>query len=292
MIYLFLSHSWKDKEFVRKLDQSLQFHGIPTFLDERDIKVGDSIPRKIVEAIERSSHLVYVISTHSVQSPWVTEELDVAQVRQKEREGYKILPLRIDDIDVPAGVRHLRWADFRNWQLVERYFMSLKDLLTAVGYKLLIPSGNETHFILSADADFDSALKSTLLAYHMSDLAIDTGLEFSRFDDESLEASMRLCWHRLRDAKYPTSMTAFVERLNEFRDHESDRLRELRQLCLDLIELYVSKRPSGANVAAKGAREAYILFRELNNRVSRILFAIVAENRKLLSAGLPDQKIV
>jgi hypothetical protein len=38
---VFLSHSSKDKLFVNRLHEALSLEGIETFLDDRDIKVGD-----------------------------------------------------------------------------------------------------------------------------------------------------------------------------------------------------------------------------------------------------------
>lgn len=287
-IYLFLSHSWRDKDFVRKLDQSLQLHGIPTFLDERDIKIGDSIPTKISEAIERSSHVAYVISKHSVQSRWVTEELDAARVRHKEREGFKILPLRIDDVEIPMGVRHLRWADFRNWEFPESYFCSLRDLLSAIGYEWTISSTTETRLFLDLHVELERAFQATLLAYRMSDLAMDIGLELSRAHSWSIEAAMRMCWHRLRDVEYLISMKAVLERLDRFREHESDRLRQLRELCSNAVSLYISEEPRGADFVSNKEiqRGGYANFEDVNYQASRILFAILSENRNVISAGL------
>ena len=65
---IFLSHASKDKEFVRKLNLSFMSYGLRTFFDERDISVGDSIPKRIYESIDQSTHLIYVVSSHSVLS--------------------------------------------------------------------------------------------------------------------------------------------------------------------------------------------------------------------------------
>ncbi len=65
---VFISHSSSDKAFVRKLDAGLAGSGVRTFLDERDIKAGDSIPMKIYEAMEAATHVIYVISENSKNS--------------------------------------------------------------------------------------------------------------------------------------------------------------------------------------------------------------------------------
>ena len=50
---VFISHSHADKDFARRLDASLLARRVEVFLDERSITVGQSIPKRIVEGIER-----------------------------------------------------------------------------------------------------------------------------------------------------------------------------------------------------------------------------------------------
>ena len=49
---IFLSHSSKDKEFVRKLADDLKTYGLSVWFDEWEIKVGDSITNKISQGID------------------------------------------------------------------------------------------------------------------------------------------------------------------------------------------------------------------------------------------------
>ena len=86
---------------MRKLDASLVLNGVEVFLDERDIKVGESIPARIYDGISKASHIIYVLSNSSVYSSWVNEELDIAKMKQKKDEGFGILPVLIEDIEIP-----------------------------------------------------------------------------------------------------------------------------------------------------------------------------------------------
>ncbi|MCL2041490.1 MAG: toll/interleukin-1 receptor domain-containing protein [Bacteroidales bacterium] len=45
---VFISHSSKDKEFVRKLAKDLQRNGIEVWLDEWTLKIGDSFAESIL----------------------------------------------------------------------------------------------------------------------------------------------------------------------------------------------------------------------------------------------------
>ncbi|MHB1428479.1 MAG: toll/interleukin-1 receptor domain-containing protein [Rhodocyclaceae bacterium] len=68
---VFLSHSSNDKPFVRDLDRALQAYGIESFLDERDIGIGEDIPHRLFNEIYAATHVCYVISRSSITSEWV-----------------------------------------------------------------------------------------------------------------------------------------------------------------------------------------------------------------------------
>ncbi|MCG9963222.1 toll/interleukin-1 receptor domain-containing protein [Shewanella cutis] len=44
---VFLSHNHKDKAFVRKLARDIDAHGIKVWIDEAEMKIGDSLVQKI-----------------------------------------------------------------------------------------------------------------------------------------------------------------------------------------------------------------------------------------------------
>jgi len=93
---------------------------------------GDLIPKKIIEGISNANHLIYIISSSSVRSKWVEEELNIAKVKEKESNGLKILPLLIEDIELPVYVKHIRCADFRNWRNPDSYRLSFLEILRAM----------------------------------------------------------------------------------------------------------------------------------------------------------------
>lgn len=46
MSSIFLSHNSKDKEFVRRLANRLESYGVKVWVDEAEIKVGESLIKK------------------------------------------------------------------------------------------------------------------------------------------------------------------------------------------------------------------------------------------------------
>jgi TIR domain/PBS lyase HEAT-like repeat len=110
---IFISYSSKDRTFVQKLANDLVCAGVTVWWDNGEMKVGDSLHKKIQQGITRSSWLAVVLSPHSVASPWVEKELNAAHVRELERREVFILPILYKDCEIPLFIRDKLYADFR-----------------------------------------------------------------------------------------------------------------------------------------------------------------------------------
>ena len=132
----FISYSQHDRELARRLVDTLTLYSVPTFLDERGIRVGESIPSRLFEELDRASHVIYLIAKKSLASRWVQEEFSVAKTKQLSSRGCKILPVLIDDVPLPASVAHVKYADLRNWTLKEAYAEGVLGLLSALGLEV------------------------------------------------------------------------------------------------------------------------------------------------------------
>lgn len=108
----FISHSSQDKKFVRQLASDLVSNGIRVWIDEQQIKVGDSIPEKVAQGLAESDFYLIVNSHNSIASPWVQKELNGALVREIEKREVKVLPIRLDDAPLPASIADKLYADF------------------------------------------------------------------------------------------------------------------------------------------------------------------------------------
>jgi len=108
----FISHSAKDKPFVRKLAADLVASGVKVWLDEQRILVGDSIPEKIAQGLAESDFFLIVVSQNSVASSWVKKELSSALVHEIERRKVTVLPIKLDDAQMPDTISDKLYADF------------------------------------------------------------------------------------------------------------------------------------------------------------------------------------
>src|SRR5215208_1319107 len=99
---VFLSHSHKDAKFARDLRTRLDADGIDAWLDAVEIKVGDTIHEKVNEGLRRSDFFAIVLSTTSVNSRWVQDELSSASSLEKySKTGVFLLPILLEECDVP-----------------------------------------------------------------------------------------------------------------------------------------------------------------------------------------------
>lgn len=109
---IFISHSGIDKPFVRKLKLGLEKLGLKVWLDEVEIKVGQSISQEVSEALASSEVFCFVISANSNQSSWVNREFNSKLPFIISGQSV-LIPCRLDDSPIPAIITDIKYADFR-----------------------------------------------------------------------------------------------------------------------------------------------------------------------------------
>ena len=113
---VFLCHSSQDKPIVRELYQRLNFEGwIDPWLDEEKLLPGQDWDLEIEKAVESSDAVIVCVSGRSVtKEGYVQKEirkvLDIAL--EKPEETIFIIPLRLDDCELPRRLRSLHYVDY------------------------------------------------------------------------------------------------------------------------------------------------------------------------------------
>lgn len=91
---VFICHASEDKQaVVRPLIAAFQAAGISCWVDEIDIRWGESFTKKIGEALTKSRYVIPVISQVFVGKPWPEYELDTALGMEATGQEAKVLPL-------------------------------------------------------------------------------------------------------------------------------------------------------------------------------------------------------
>jgi TIR domain-containing protein len=120
---VFISHSTKDRWIARQIARLLEAAGdIKTFLDERDIKVGDSIPESIRTSIQQCDEFLVLLTRNSINRPWVLIEISAAWGQGKRIIAVidKVPPEEMPEIMLPYKAVDLNDLEEYIKQVVER----------------------------------------------------------------------------------------------------------------------------------------------------------------------------
>ena len=127
---VFVSHASEDKErFVNRFAARLRENGVDAWLDKWEMLPGDSLVDKIFEeGLKEALAVIVVLSQVSVGKPWVREELNAAVVK-RINTGSKLIPVVIDDCEVPEALKSTLWQRIQN---LESYDESFDRILAAI----------------------------------------------------------------------------------------------------------------------------------------------------------------
>lgn len=127
---VFICHSSEDKRYARRLATILASNGVKVWIDEAEIKIGDSLIEKLENGILSSNNLIIVLTPQSVNSKWCKEELRMALAMQIGGEKLKVLPSLFEDCEIPGFLREKTYADFR---IDSNFNNQVSQLLRAIG---------------------------------------------------------------------------------------------------------------------------------------------------------------
>jgi hypothetical protein len=117
--------------------------GVSVWMDEWEIKVGDSIMQKIQQGIRESDYVAIWLTKHSVASGWVQREWHSKFHEEIETRQVLVLPLRGEDCAIPELLRDKKYADF-----TVAYDAGLKALLDVLGVARHMAQSDLEHYIV------------------------------------------------------------------------------------------------------------------------------------------------
>ncbi|RCJ24043.1 hypothetical protein A6770_28775 [Nostoc minutum NIES-26] len=131
---VFLSYARENLEVALKLRNDLIKNGISVWLDDEDIIVGEKWRNKIKEQINQTNFFITLVSSVSINKKdgYVQEEIDMALnlLSQKTRDEFVVLPVRIDDCNIPEKLSKIHMIDvFPNH---DGYTKGLKKLIISI----------------------------------------------------------------------------------------------------------------------------------------------------------------
>jgi hypothetical protein len=126
---VFVSHASADARIASRVAMGLKAFDYDTWYDDWELLPGDSIVERIEAAISRTDVLLVLLSRSSVDSQWVRRELSVGLARQLSGKGVQVIPVIVDDCEIPGMLAGTKCVDLRGD--FERGFRKLADALAA-----------------------------------------------------------------------------------------------------------------------------------------------------------------
>lgn len=127
---VFVSHASEDKDrFVIGFAEKLRENGIDAWLDKWEMFPGDSLVDKIFEeGVKEAKAFIIILSSFSVQKPWVREELNAAVVK-RINNGTKLIPVVIDKCEVPEALKSTVWENVKD---ITSYESNLDRIVSSI----------------------------------------------------------------------------------------------------------------------------------------------------------------
>lgn len=144
---VFISYASQDKPLVRELSSRLVGEGwIDTWQDEKNLLPGQDWRVKIEEAVEEADVVIICLSNQSVtKEGHVQKELRYAReiALEKPEDAVFLIPLRLDDCEVPRGLRFYQWVDYFGEQTEPSYKALVASLKLRYEQKLKIEKAEQ-----------------------------------------------------------------------------------------------------------------------------------------------------
>lgn len=115
---VFISYNGTDTAFATRLADDLRRTGHQVWFDQTSIHAGDHILERVSEGLDSADVLLLALSHSSRNAPFVTIEWLAATWNELQHRGVTVIPLLLDDIEIPALLRGRRWADFRSHYII------------------------------------------------------------------------------------------------------------------------------------------------------------------------------
>jgi hypothetical protein len=109
---VFISYNSDDAPFAASLASALRNRNIRTWIDQKEIRVGDSLIGKIGRALHDNDFIVVVLSPSSIGSDWVKLELKEALQREIKERRVVVLPVIARRCEIPPFLTDKKYADF------------------------------------------------------------------------------------------------------------------------------------------------------------------------------------
>jgi hypothetical protein len=128
---VFLIYAREDLEIAKKLAGELRERGFRPWLDVEEVIPGQVWQKAVVRGLEESAAALVLVSKNLEKKGFVQKELEVAleTLQEREKDLSPVLPVRVDDSQVPERLAHVQWVNLFEDSGLDRLTMGLKRIL-------------------------------------------------------------------------------------------------------------------------------------------------------------------
>lgn len=140
---VFISYSFKNKDFAKRLNNSLMSKGVITFLWEKDAPGGKGLKTIMKENVSKFDRVLFIASKDSLRSQACQFELTEGRKKQEKLWQDIYFPIHIDNY-----LFELQKEDIRPLNLQEEYWNNIQELknLNSVDFSSFIENYNEDEY--------------------------------------------------------------------------------------------------------------------------------------------------
>lgn len=254
---IFISHSKKDRPVAIKVRDWLNSNNQEAWFDEDELLGGDSLISKIAEGLSRAECLILINSINSNKSSWVKHELEqfCTEAIQSKK---KILILQLENCEIPAYLKHLKYIDFSNY---ERGFYELSETLKIQNVKLYEETKTSPTSKNVVNSLIDNSITTRNLFNELRE-GVEIGLVDQKFLYWNVDSS-KLWVDLCHNSEYPLYTNSIQLLLTKFRNE-----------IFPKISYDSGMFGSFVNMGVGSGQKDYIILKELINKAKTKYFAI------------------
>ena len=110
---IFISYNHTDKEIAQSLAMNLVQAKKNVWIDKWELNAGDSLIERIEGALGDADAILVLLSERSTKSEWCRKELRSGLLRELEEKSVLVIPVVLDDCEIPLFLREKLWIDLR-----------------------------------------------------------------------------------------------------------------------------------------------------------------------------------
>ena len=166
---VFISYSRGDSDFALALYSALEKVGIDSWIDTADIRGGSNWLNDLTEALVASKVVILLLSSHSNESQFVSNEIQIANEEKKT-----IIPIMIENVPVANTIRPLIAVIYRIDATSKPFSRHLPKIVDEIKVALrkIEPELNSKHIDSAKGARRENRLSSWMILSTISILVV------------------------------------------------------------------------------------------------------------------------